>query len=90
MSRLLLLLLKEKQAARFFCSLAGRSLTLSPNVKAAGSKTGLGSPVNPQPGRLRYVAQASPPVGSGSGPLPNWWQGQGVSDHWLCIKGIAL
>jgi hypothetical protein len=39
-------------------------------VRAAGSKTGLGSPVNPQPGRLRYVAQASTPAGFGSVQLP--------------------
>jgi hydrogenase maturation protein HypF len=57
----------------------GRILTLLPNVKAAGSKTGLGSPVNPQPGRLRHVAQASSPAGSGSVPLPNWWQCQDAS-----------
>jgi hypothetical protein len=31
---------------------------------------GRGRPVNSQPGRLRYVAQASSPASAGSVPLP--------------------
>jgi epoxyqueuosine reductase len=56
----------------------GRILTLL-TYAAAGNNTGLGSPMNPQPGRLRHVAQASSPAGSGSVPLPNSRQCQDVS-----------
>jgi glutamate-ammonia-ligase adenylyltransferase len=61
---------------RFLALCPRRILTPPPNVKAAGSKTELGSPVHPRPSRLRHVAQASLPAGSGSVPLPPWWQCQ--------------
>jgi hypothetical protein len=40
---------------------------------ATARNTGRRRPVNSQPGRLRYVAQASPPASSGSVPLPVRW-----------------
>ena len=49
----------------------GSILTLLP--LPTRRNTGRGRPVNSQPGRLRYVAQASPPASSGSVPLPVWW-----------------
>jgi hypothetical protein len=50
----------------------GRIRTLPP--RAAGRNAGRGRLANPQPGRRRYVAQASSPASSGSVPLPVGWQ----------------
>jgi hypothetical protein len=48
----------------------GTQILAGASLRGAGNNTGPGSPVNPQPGRLRYVAQASAPASFGSVPLP--------------------